>query len=802
MKFALGWLAEYIDLPVGAEELAERLTVGGLEIEGIERTGPDLSGVRVGHVLERAKHPDADSLSVCKVDLGDGEPVDIVCGAPNVASGQKVAVASPGSRLPDGTKLKKTKIRGVVSRGMICSDRELGLGDSHEGIKVLPDEASLGAPLTEVVPAGDIVLDVEITPNRGDWVSMLGMAREVRAHYGGELRIPDFAVAEVGRATSEDISIEIEDSDGCFCYVGRVVRGITVGPSPEWLVAKLEAAGLRSINIVVDVTNLVLLEFGQPLHAFDLSTLRDSKICVRAAKQGEKILTLDDQTRELSVSDLVIADAERAIAIAGVMGGSETEVRDSTSDVLIESAHFQPARVRRTARRLGLQTDASYRFERGVDGQGIARAADRCATLLAELAGGSVSKGRVEARGGDFQHCDEVELDPKRVNRLLGTKLSTEEITALLARLEIRASLSGEGRLCCSIPSHRNDLAIPADIVEEVARIYGYDRIETTLPMAQIEPVSRPREAVISARVRDSLVGSGMLEMRSFPGMQPGDLDALLLAEDDPRRRVVRLVNPISEEEGVLRSTFLPSILRATLRNLSHQVDRVRLFEVGRLFLDEDGRELPNERNTVAGVLTRGQRSSLWEPAQVPSVFFEAKGIVERLLAELGFRARFHSGTSATYLHPGASGEFSVGKSPNARVGELHPKVAAHYDIHVPAAIFEVDLKELEGLGVRPVRFRDVSSHPAVQRDIAVVVGTDQPAGEILDEIRKTGGNHLVEVSLFDRYEGKGIPEGKVSLAFRMVFQRADRTLTDAEVSKSTERVVQMLSNRYGGEQR
>jgi phenylalanyl-tRNA synthetase beta chain len=413
MRLSLDWLAEWIDLPP-LPELEDRLNLGGFEDAVVEEVGSDLSGVRVGRVLERARHPNADRLSVCRVDLGEGEPLEIVCGAPNVAAGQKVAVAVPGMVLPDGTKLERSKIRGVRSAGMICSERELGLGDDQKGILVLDEGAPVGAPLAEVLGLGERILEVGITPNRGDTASLLGVAREVRALFGGELRVPETQPAEEGPPAGEAISVTIDAEEACHHYVARVVRGARAGPSPEWLVRRLEASGLRSINVVVDVTNYVLLEFGQPLHAFDLATLRGPEIRVRFARPGEKLATLDGQTRELAAENLVIADAERPIALAGVMGAADTEVGAATTEVLIESAHFHPTRVRLSARRQGLQSEASYRFERGVDREGVRRAADRCARLLAELAGGEVAAGSVEARGAAPRITEEIRFEADR----------------------------------------------------------------------------------------------------------------------------------------------------------------------------------------------------------------------------------------------------------------------------------------------------------------------------------------------------------------------------------------------------
>ena len=801
MKVSLGWLATFVDLPAQAE-LEERLTLAGLEIEEVLHTGPDLSAIRVGLVLERRQHPNADRLSVCSVDLGEPSPATIVCGAPNVAAGQKVAVAVPGVTLPDGTKLKKSKIRGEVSEGMICSARELGLGDDQGGILVLEPGAKVGASLSEVLASGDTILDVEITPNRGDWVSMLGMAREVRALFGGSVRLPPSEPPEGARAASEDIRITIDDAESCYAYVGRVVRGVSVGPSPAWLATRLEAAGMRSINVVVDVTNLVMLEYGQPLHAFDLASLRGAEVRVRRAQAGEKLATLDGETRALAADDLVIADAERAIALAGVMGGAETEVRATTRDLLIESAHFAPARVRRTSKRLGLRSEASYRFERGVDPEGIGRAADRAARLLAELAGGTVSRGRVEARGAIAKRVGEIALEPAHPARLLGAQFTAEEIVALLARVGVQARLDEHGCLRCTVPSWRNDLAIAEDLIEEIARIHGYDAIEPTLPRAALAPVTRPATLALADRTRDVLAAAGLVEIRLLPTMEDHDLEALLVPAGDPLTRGVRLANPMPGMGGLLCTTLVPGLLHAAWRNLSRQVEAVRIFEVGRVFLARAPGELPEEPLRAAALITRGERANPWEPATPVPAFFEAKGIAEKLLDELGRRAEFHAGSSASWLHPGASGELRSGSTVLCRLGELHPEVAARFEISAPCALLEVDLQALLEKPAEPSAYHEVSAYPAVRRDLAVLLASDQPAGLVLEAIRKTAGNMLVFATIFDRYEGKGIPAGKVSIAFRLVFQRPDRTLLDAEVAKATERVIEMVAQRFGGELR
>jgi phenylalanyl-tRNA synthetase beta chain len=794
MRVPLCWLAEWIDLPPVAE-LAERLTMAGLEVDSIERTGPDLSAFRVGFVVECGRHPGADRLSVCSVDVGEAEALSIVCGAPNVAAGQKVAVALPGSQLPTGVKLKRTKIRGVVSEGMICASDELGLGEDHDGILVLDAEAGVGEPLDRVVAAGDAVLEVAILPNRGDCLSMLGMAREVQALVGGELRLPPCEPPEGSHGAGEDVRVAVAAPEACHHYLARVVRGVRVGESPAWLRERLETAGLRPINVVVDVTNLVLLEFGQPLHAFDLTTLRGSRIDVRLAEDDERFTTLDGVERRLSSRDLVIADAERAIALAGVMGGANTEVSEATRDVLLESAHFRPAFIRHTGRRLGLFTDASTRFERGVDAAGVARAADRAARLLAELAGGEVSAGVVEAHGESAEHCSEIQLDPDRLNRLLGTELETKQIRSCLQRVGVETR-SSRSTLVCSIPSQRNDLAIPEDLIEEVARIHGYADIPATSLHASLVPGRRPESWVLAERVRDALEAEGMVELLCLPFVDRRDLDRLGLAGDDPRRTGVRVLNPLAEAEAHLRTTLVPSLLRIVRENLSHQADHLALFEVSRVFLPSKAEELPREPQRLGLALVRAEPRGPWAAPNVP-LFFDAKGIVERLLARLGHRVEFRGGAPEPYLHPGSAASLHSGSRSLGSLGGLHPDVATAFGIELPCVVAELDLEGIGSLADQPMRYREVSPYPSIRRDLAVLVDRGHAAAELLEAIRRQAGGDLVAVELFDRYEGEGVPAGQVSLAFRLTFQRLDRTLQDVEVGKRVEKVVRMLSKRF-----
>jgi phenylalanyl-tRNA synthetase beta chain len=645
------------------------------------------------------------------------------------------------------------------------------------------------------------VLDVEITPNRGDWVSLLGMAREVRASFGGTLRLPETAVRESGAPAASAVRISVDDRTGCARYVGRVLRGVRVGPSPEWLARRVEAAGFRSVNDVVDVTNLVMLELGQPLHAFDLAKLRGGTVRVRAAEAGEKIRTLDGHLRELLPSDLVIADGEGAIALAGVMGGADSEVRETTREILLESAWFDPARVRRTAKRLGLHSDASYRFERGVDPDGQARAADRAARLIAEVCGAEVAPGRVVAEGEAVPAHEPIRLEPARVNRLLGTALSAAEIEALLARVEVRVAAQKDGSLRCEPPRHRPDLRIPADLVEEVARIHGYERIPSSLPGSACEGVTLPPLRETREAVRSALAGAGFCEVMTLPFVGDEDADALRLAEDDPRRRRLRLVNPIQHERPWLRTQLVASLLRTAAANRARQQDEVRAFELARVFRNEQPGALPAEPIEAVALLARGSDQRLWG-GEPPPPFFEAKGLAERVLAEVGVRASFRGGEVEPFLHPGAAGEFRAGRARVAFVGELHPEIARRFEFGEGVALLGFAVDALGRAGRTPVRFREVSRFPGVERDLALLLGAGVAAGEVAEAIREAGGEALQSVRIFDRFTGRGVPEGQVSVAYRLWFQRLDRTLTEAEVSQAVERVLALLARRFQAELR
>lgn len=793
MKVSLEWLSDWIELP-SVEKLEHRLTVGGLEIEGMERVGFDLSEFVVGKVLSREQHPNADRLSLCSVDVGGGEPVGIVCGATNVESGQNVVVALHGTTLPDGSKIKRSKIRGVTSNGMICSERELGLGNDHSGIMVLPDGAVVGGNAEEILARNDLILDISITPNRGDWLSMLGMAREVHAHFGGAIKLPEIKLIEVKERSSDFTDVDVAEGTACPKYCGRVIRDVTVGESPEWLRSRIESAGIRSVNNVVDITNYVMMELGQPLHAFDFGKIK-GKVSVRFASSKERLSALNDKDYTLTPDDLVIADDENAIALAGVIGGANTQVGTETKVVFLEAAIFHPSRVRKTARRHGLSTDASYRFERGVDQEGVEFAIDRAACLIGELSGGDVLSGRIAVQGRLEPAKRQVSVDATRVNHLLGTKLTSQEMVKILGQLDIITTRKAD-TLVCDVPSFRQDLAIGEDLIEEIARIHGYDQIPATLPASPGVGITQPPLRRTVEELRDALCNAGLVELMTFSSARPNDIVGLRQSEEIGKQRV-EIKNPIRAEEPFLRMSIVPSILRSVQQNLSRQNESVKVFEISRVFELQKSADLPRENSEAVAVIAGNGGNDLWHKAA--PVLFEIKGLVESVLEKLGVVAKFNPQESDSYFHPGASGSYEVGGRKIAILGELHPDTVGHFGIEAPIALATFNVSELLQSPRADRIIKEVSRFPSVRRDFSVLLNAHEQSGEVVAAVEKTAGAILSELEVIDRYEGEGIPEGKMSLSLRLIFQRLERTLRDEEVSKVSNRVIKMLEKRFNG---
>ncbi|HKB94445.1 MAG TPA: phenylalanine--tRNA ligase subunit beta [Gaiellaceae bacterium] len=754
MKVSMSWLREYVAVGASTEEIAARLSVATCEVERIVRRGPaDTSGFVVGKVLSAEKHPNADRLQLCVVDVG-GKQQQIVCGAWNFGAGATVAVALPGTTLPNGLTLERRELRGQMSEGMILAEDEIDLGTDHAGIMVLSDSLEAGTPLADVLPLVEEVLEIETTPNRPDLLSVYGLAREVAALY--DVPLAPWPGVEPARTGDEPVRVDVEDSEGCPRYVGRLFRDVAVGPSPVWMKARIQNAGMRPISNVVDVTNYVMLALGNPLHAFDYDSLAEGRIVVRRAHEGEKIRTLDGTTRNLAPSDLMIADGARSIALAGIMGGEETEVSDATTSVLLEAANFEPVSILHSSERLALRTEGSNRWEKGVDPHLAPHAARLASQLIVETSGARWV-GETDAHA-QLPERPRIELRPARASELIGLDIPADEQRAILRRLQF--DVDGG---TVTVPTWRaRDVTREADLVEEVARFRLGD-VPFTLP--KLQALGRlPRELQLRRTVEDVLVGCGLSEAYT-PSLVAGD----------PDPNALRLPTPLTSEQSTLRTTLLPSLLAAAERNREVGNAGVALFEIARVYLPT-GERLPDERWRVAAVLEGG--------------YFDAKGVVDTLYEALKIPLEVERG-SHPLLHPGKTGALAEGV-----VGEVHPGVASGW------TAFELDLAALRQALPERVLYRDVITFPSVLQDLAFVVDEDVPAAALAAAMRAAAGRELREVTVFDEYRGEQIGAGRRSLAFRVAFGSPERTLTDEDAAALRTRIVEALRERFGAELR
>ena len=825
MIVSLKWLREYVEIPLAVEELAHGLTMAGVEVEGVQERGGSLEGVITARVEAVGPHPGADRLSLCKVTDGR-EAFQVVCGAPNVRAGLVVPLALPGARLPSGVTLKEARIRGQLSKGMLCSQRELDLGEDASGIWILPSEAPLGIPLAEALDLEDVALELGVTPNRGDCLSMLGVAREVAAICRTRLNHPPLEVEEEGPPVETLSSVEIQDPQGCPRYAARVVEGVRIGPSPSWLARRLEAVGLRSINNIVDVTNFIMMEMGQPLHAFDYDRLREHRIVVRLAREGERFSTLDGVERALYDDTLMICDGAGPVAIAGVMGGLDSEITDGTTRVLIESACFNPRSIRRTGKKLGLRTESAFRFERSVDPEGTVRALDRAARLMREVGGGAVAQGRLDEYPGMAPRV-EIPLRVDRTNRFLGTDLSQGEMSDLLESIELKVESVDHRRLRVKVPSFRPDLAREVDLMEEVARLAGYDRIPVTYPKGDVfampdDPHRRMRE-----EIKDALQGFGYHELLTYSFISRKALDDLRLPPDDPRLKPVEILNPLSEEQAVMRTSLIPGLLQTLAYNFHRQNENPRLFELSKAFLprcDESkdakpagggkvearGREtrdkgrangdflsplaprpsphvfgfLPDERYFLVGAASGRRRAQTLYARDEEVDYTDVKGVVERLLDFFHPReVRFASEPLPPYMDPAAAACVLVQGENAGTLGRLHPKVAEGFDLKKEVWLFELDFEKLFAGRGEPPLFRSMARFPAVTRDLALVMDESVPVQDIVDFINEGKELFLRRIEVFDLYQSPRLGAGKKSVGYRLTYRAEDRSLTDEEIN-------------------
>lgn len=796
MRIPLQWLRDYVDITLSPGEVAEKLTMAGVEVSGVDIIGDTWDNIVVGEVIAIDLHPNADHLKLATVNLG-GEHITVVCGAPNLVVGSKVPLARVGAQLFDGhtgqpVKLRATKIRGVASQGMICSEKELGISDSHEGIMILPADVPLGAPLRECL--GEVILDLAVTPNRPDCLSLIGVAREVAALIGQSVHLPSASYKESAPDISSFISVGIADADLCYRYCASLITGVKVAPSPIWLQQRLLACAMHPINNIVDITNYVMLEYGQPLHAFDYEIMGGKKIVVRRAEDGESITTLDGVSRILNKDMLAITNGSRPIAIAGIMGGAESEITEGTTTVLLEAASFNPVSIRRTANQLMLHSEASLRFERGISSDMTVPALQRATQLIVEMAGGEVAKGIIDIYPGRIDRVP-ILLSVVEVKRLLGVEFDINRVRKVLTSLGFECQpVDSLPQLWVTPPYWRSDVNCAADLVEEVARITGYDNIppimlSSPLPRQQPEP-----SLVIREKVRDILVGCGLQEVI---GHSLISLEMLRLVSSRYQLigpEPIHIANPMTTAQEYLRTTLRPELLVILASNQKHEDCGLKLFEIGKVYLPRKN-ELPEEREMLDAVFIGPQVDHSWLGNGRSINFFDVKGVAEALLNRLGVEANFRISDDDS-LHPGRAAEILAGgKDRIGVVGEIHPRVTEAFDLRGVPYLLEIDMVKLQHY-VTVRKYRSLNRFPGVIRDIAVVVDAQLPAQEIQDII---GSFPLVsEVRLFDLYTGKQVPEGKKSLAYRIVYQSPDHTLTDNEVDRVQQQIISRLSSELG----
>jgi phenylalanyl-tRNA synthetase beta chain len=795
MRVPLSWLADHVDVDVPAATLAEKLTFAGVEVETIHRVGDDLAGILTARVLEVDQHPGADRLVLVRIEAG-GEDRSVVCGARNFAPGDVVPWAAPGAKLPGGVEIGRRTVRGAVSDGMLASARELGVFEDHSGILVLPPDTPVGVDVVEAVGLRDSVLDLKTAPNRGDVLSMRGVAREVAVALGKELKPLDLTVPERGPAAAELASVAVEDTEGCPLYTARVVQGLDAArPAPLWMARRLYLYGQRPLGAVVDVTNYLLLDQGQPLHAFDLDRVPGRRILVRRAADGETLRTLDGRDRRLTGLDTVITSGEQVLALAGIMGGEDSEVRPGTGDVLLESAHFPPAAVRRTMRRLGMSTEGGQRWARGVDPAGAGPVCDQAARLMADLAGGTVAAGRLEAGPGVGER-ETIRLDWARSSARLGAPADPEFAAAHLRSVGCRTEVTDRRTVLAVPPSWRFDLEIWADLEEEVARGWGYDQLPATLPAAAGGRLSDAQR--LRRQAREVLAGMGVTEAQTWPFLSQAAFDRLGLPPGDPRRQTLRLANPLSEEAPELRTTLLPGLAEVAGRNLAGGLDGVAVYELGAVFLpDPDpGKELPAEPLTL-GILLAGQApAGRHDDPRRPFDFADAKGLVEGLVAALGVPGVGYRAEEPPPYHPGRCAAVLLENLPVGVLGQLHPRVAAACEL--PAAAFAVEL-ELAPLLAAVPKLRPAatpSPYPELSFDVAFLVPPGVAAASLEAVLREAGGELLARLTLFDAYQGPPLPPGHRNLAYRVALQADDRTLTDADGAATRDRMAALAGDR------
>ena len=818
MKASLSWLKDYVGIENDIEVISEGLTMAGLEVEEVSNRYQYLDKVIVGRVLSVAPHPNADKLTLCTVSTG-AEELMVVCGAPNVRADICVPFALPGAELPDGKLISKAEIRGVASNGMLCSKKELCLGTESGGIFIMDNDLVPGTKLVDALNVKDWVFDVSVTPNRPDCMSVIGIAREIAANKGLPLVIPEIEIDDTSSEINSLTSVTVESPDLCPRYTARMIRNITIKPSPFWLQERLMSVGQRPINNIVDITNYVMLETGQPLHAFDYDELNEKRIVVKKAGPNHEFVTLDGKKRTIPHDTCMICDGKKAVGIGGVMGGENSEVTAKTTTVLLESACFSPMSIRKTSKTLGLSTDASQRFERGVDPQGTVYALNKAALLMAELGDGELLSGLIDVNPVPHE-VHPIDLSIKKTNRLIGSALSKDEIGGILKSIGFKVKVKDDDTFSVTPPSFRVDVSQAADLMEEVARLWGYDNIQVTLPAISLETPRPENEIDMMDRARNIMTGLGFSEVINYSFIEEIAADKLCLNEDDERRAHVPLLNPLSNEQAIMRTSHLPGILDTVKRNISQQEKNIRIFEIGKIFLPREGEKLPYEPEIISAVLCGSLKDASWHENQIPADFYDMKGVLESFLTFMNVSANISytqvfdendasylkkdifgfTALTTPYTKPGSTAlvaaEFDV-KKPLGIIGELHPRAAKHFDIKERVYLFEINLSSLYGLINNNHVARSLPKYPSVARDLTLIVDKSIEAEHIMKKIATCEESLVESVSLFAVYEKTPIPEGKISLSFRILYRSEKETLKDDKVTELHKSLSEKIIDFY-----
>ena len=798
MKVSLSWLKTFVSIDINPQELSSALTMAGLEVEAVSDRYAYLETVKVARIVRVKDHPDADKLKLCEVDTGD-HIYNVVCGAPNVRPDMLSPLALPGTRFPNDMLIEKGVIRGVTSEGMLCSQAELELGDDADGIMLLDPALTVGQSLSQALDLSDPIFEIDLTPNRPDCLSIIGIAREVAAILNQELTLPEKELPKPGDAIHQRTSVTVDAPTLCPRYAARLIENIKVAPSPFWLQERIRSVGLRPINNIVDITNFVLMEYGQPLHAFDFDRLSENRIVVRGAHEGEVFTTLDEKERRLSTDMLMICDGQKPVAVGGVMGGLNSEIESDTTNVLLESAYFSPASIRRTSKKLGLNTDASHRFERGIDPHVTLVAMERAARLIAELGNGQLVDGFIDVKS-DLPEPPVILLSTRETNRLLGTDHTKDEIRHFLSAIDFESEAAEDDQLAVTPPSFRVDVTRPEDLMEEVARLSGYDNIPTTYPLIPAE--TREPSTIIDHRhtLKMIMTGFGFDEAINYSFMDTADCDRLLLDDQDYRRKVVAILNPLTEDQAVMRSLMVPGLLTSTQRNISQQTKTSRLFEIGKVFIGKGQTELPDEIEMLAGIWTGSRATATWNLMDTPCDFYDIKGIVEGLFTTLKIDnidfTRMRN-DNYPFVKPGASAQIMRADVPLGLVGELHPKVLKNYDLKQTAFYFELDLNQLYGMIPESHQAKTISVYPAISRDVTVIIDRDIESIRLLDFIRDLDEDLVEQLNIFDIFADDPIPAGKKSVSFRIVYRSHEGTLEDSQINDLHKRLSQKLIDQF-----